>query len=109
MTLDLERLDDRTVVHMTGHLDAKGAREAQRELLDVLDAAPGPWYLDMEGVEHLDSAGLATLVKFYREVRARGGRMALCGVQREPMRLLHTTRLDQVFSILPTSDAARAA
>jgi anti-sigma B factor antagonist len=109
MRLDLERHDDWTVVHLTGPLDALAAREAQRDLLDLLETAPGPWYLDMEGVDHIDSAGLAALVKFYREVRARGGRMALCGVQREPMRVLHTTRLDRIFSIHPTSDAAKAA
>jgi anti-sigma B factor antagonist len=109
MRLDLERHDDRTVVHLTGPLDATAARETQRELLDLLDTTVGPWHIDMEGVEHIDSAGLAALVKFYREVRSRGGRMTLCGVQREPMRVLHTTRLDRIFSIHPTSDAAKAA
>lgn len=109
MKLDLERHDDWTVIRLEGSLDTLVARDVQRELLDLLETSPGPWYLDMEGVELIDSAGLAALVKFYREVRTRGGRMALCGVQREPMRVLHTTRLDRIFSIYPTSDAAKAA
>ncbi|MDZ4806104.1 MAG: STAS domain-containing protein [Candidatus Eisenbacteria bacterium] len=109
MELHSEQLDGWTRIQLTGNLDAGSAGEAQRSLLPLITGEPRSYILELEGVPAIDSAGLAVLVKLYREIKSRGGQMALAGVQREPMRVFHLTRLDRIFPIHPTAESARAA
>ena len=108
MNMRVEKEGGWTVIRLDGDLDAASAAEVQTGFVNWLNETASFYLLDLGRVHHLDSAGLAALVKFYREVRLRGGRLALCGVQREPLRVFQLTRLDKIFSIYPTPDAARA-
>lgn len=109
MEMHVERAGGWTVIRLDGDLDAASAPDMQGGFVGWLNDAASFYLVDLGRVQHLDSAGLAALVKFYREVRVRGGRLALCGVQREPMRVFQLTRLDKLFSIYPTPEAARVA
>ncbi len=109
MKLHSEELDGWTSIQLAGNLDAGSAGETQRGLLPMLTGTARSYVFEMDGVPVIDSAGLAVLVKMFREIKSRGGQMVLSGVQREPMRVFHLTRLDRIFPIHPTADSARAA
>ena len=109
MELHSESLDGWTRIRLVGNLDARTAGETQVRLLPMLDAETRTYVFELDQVPAIDSAGLAVLVKIFREIRRRGAHMALSGVQREPMRVFHLTRLDRIFTIHPNAESARAA
>jgi anti-sigma B factor antagonist len=110
MKIRIEKNSGWTVLHLDGPLDATSAIGTQHELLKTLEAGGVSFLLDLEKVQTVDSSGLATLVRFYKEIRTRGGTLALCAVQREAMKVFQLTRLDTIFTILPDStDLPRAA
>ena len=109
MALEIEKGGDWTVLHLSGPLNAHSAGTVQTELLRTLEGGSVSFLLDLEKVTALDSSGLAALVRFYKEIRTRGGTLALCAVQREAMTVFRVTRLDKIFNILPDPGHARAA
>jgi anti-sigma B factor antagonist len=109
MTLDVEKANGWTVLHLGGPLNAPSAGAVQGLLLETLEDGSLSFLLDLEKVTALDSSGLAALVRFYKEIRTRGGTLALTAVQREAMTVFRITRLDKIFTILPDPGHARAA
>jgi anti-sigma B factor antagonist len=108
MNIETEDRKGWTVFHLDGDLDSGSTAEIQAHFMKRLSDGAS-FLLDMEKVNYLDSSGLAALVKFYKEVRARGGSMALCSVQRDALKILQLTRLDKIFTILPNQESAKAA
>jgi anti-sigma B factor antagonist len=109
MELHSESQDGWTRIRLVGNLDAGTAGATQPRLLSLVHDGARSYVFELDDMPVIDSAGLAVLVKVYREIRGRGGRMALSGVQREPMRVFHLTRLDRIFPIHPTAESARLA
>ena len=110
MNIDIERNGGWTVLRLEGALNAGSASRAQAELLKTLDWGGRSFLLDFGKVTLLDSSGLATLVRFYKELRARGGTLALCAVRPDAMRVFQLTKLDKIFTIFPDDpEFARAA
>jgi anti-sigma B factor antagonist len=109
MRIEIEKSNGWTVLHLDGDLDAGSAGEIQTTFLNVLEKGGSSLLLDLERVNYLDSSGLAALVKLYKEIRTRGGTLALCAVQRDALKIFQLTRLDKIFTIFPDADAARAA
>lgn len=109
MKIDVEAKDGWTVFRLEGDLDSGSAAEIQGRFLGELGTGGSAFLLDLEKVNYIDSSGLAALVKFYKEVRTKGGTLALCAVQRDAMKILQLTRLDKIFTIFPDESAAKAA
>ena len=65
--------------------------------------------VDLSGVNFLDSAALATLVKGMKRCREHKGDLVLCSLQ-QPVRIIfELTRLDKAFKIFPDSTSASSA
>lgn len=85
-----------TVTELTG----VEAAERLTELLDQLAAAGSMnFILDVQNVQHMDSACLGTLVKTFRALDSIGGRIALVNADRSVQYLFKLTKLDRVFPI----------
>ena len=64
--------------------------------------------LDFSDVRNLSSYMLATLVSVHKKLAAIGGRMVLCGIDSELMKIIELTSLHKLFKICPTpGDAMR--
>jgi len=109
MKIDIENKEGWTVFHLDGDLDSGSAADMQNRFMKAVDAGGTSFLVNLEKVNYLDSSGLAALVKLYKEVRTRGGSLALCSVQRDAMKIFQLTRLDKIFTIYPDADAAKAA
>jgi anti-sigma B factor antagonist len=94
-------LDDEIDLHVS-----PGIAEVLREL-----SAKKPKLLivDLTNVTYLDSSGLAVLIEGMQNAREYGGQFALVGLQETVHTIFEMARLDQVFQIFPTVDAALAA
>lgn len=109
MKMEVQNNNGWTVFRLEGDLDAGSAADIQGRFLGELSQGGQSFLLDLEKVNYIDSSGLAALVKFYKEVRTKGGTLALCSVQRDAMKIFQLTRLDKIFTIFPDETAAKAA
>jgi anti-sigma B factor antagonist len=65
--------------------------------------------VDLSNATYIDSAGLAALILAMQKVKCLGGKFFLTGLDRTMRSIFETSRLDQIFQILPDVDAALAA
>ena len=87
---------------LTGELDLATAYTFDRRLLEVEAKHPSLVVVDLRAVTMLDSTGLARLVSAQRRARRGGWRLVLVRGGRTVMRVLQTTRLDEMLEL--TSD-----
>lgn len=62
--------------------------------------------LDLKGTEIVDSTALGAIVKVHTSLQTTGGSLALAGVGDGIRRVLAMTRLDRVFTLVASVDAA---
>ncbi|HQK56508.1 MAG TPA: anti-sigma factor antagonist [Methanolinea sp.] len=94
------------VLSLEGRLDAQGATEIDALLKDLLHENDSTMVFDMSGVTYMSSAGIRTIVATEKQMKGRGGRIHLCGLQPYPLSVLDMTGFANVLSIFPTRDDA---
>ncbi|MEP6669365.1 MAG: STAS domain-containing protein [Chthoniobacter sp.] len=65
--------------------------------------------LDFQGVNYVDSSGLATLIEYVRLAQPYGGKFGLAHVSERVRTIFDLVRLTEFFPIFPTLDEARTA
>lgn len=90
-------------------VDAYNTRDLVGPIREAIEAGARCIVLDLSSTQSMDSTALGALVQILKVLRADGGELRLASVGDAVSRVLSITRLDQVFSIFRTLDAARAA
>ena len=108
MRVTIKSINDVALIELEGSLDGKTAPEVQRQ---VLPSAEGQnkVILDMTGVDYVSSAGVRILLLLYRQLKAKGGKIALVGMSEEIKDVMSNTGLINFFLIADTLDAGVAA
>jgi anti-sigma B factor antagonist len=65
--------------------------------------------LDLTQVEHMASSMVGKVIALYKELRAGGGKLALCGLRPALAEELDAMRLTQLFKAYPTEAEAVSA
>ncbi|MEV8553939.1 STAS domain-containing protein [Streptomyces glaucescens] len=107
-TLDITTRDTATgpVLEITGDLDYASATRL-RVLLPTLVLGPGRrLVLDLAGMTYCDSSGITALIAARAQAEDAGAGFALAAVPDHTLRVLRIVGLDQVFALLPGSEAA---
>ncbi|HRL13014.1 MAG TPA: STAS domain-containing protein [Aggregatilineales bacterium] len=99
----------RTVIHLTGRLDAQSAPSVRTLFADVVVGGHNLIVIDLAGVPFVDSSGLSALVSCLRAAREKQGRLVLAGVRTQAQIAIKQTRLDQVLVMHPDVTTALAA
>ena len=86
-------------------LDAARAPALREELLRHIDAGHSQIVLDLSKTDFLDSSGLGALVSAVKRLGSKGT-LAIAGAQGAVTRLFSLTRMDRVFALHPSVDAA---
>lgn len=89
-------------------LDAGAAPALREALLRHIEAGQDRIVVDLSACEFMDSSGLGALVTAAKRVGPRGT-IAVAGAGGAVARLFALTRMDRVFALHPTADAALAA
>ncbi len=111
-TLAISRIGDVTVVSFIQSriLDAVNIERISDELMALVEKTDRPkLILDFGYVEYLSSAVLGKLITLYKRVREHKGGVRLCGIRESILEIFKITRLNRVFEILPTQEAALSA
>lgn len=89
------------VVELHGRLDAVEAPALRAEFAGLLEARVVTMVVDLDGVDFIDSAGLAALVRLRRDLHAAGGDVVLISpAQPHALRVFRLTQFDEVFRLV---------
>jgi anti-anti-sigma factor len=81
-----------------------------RTTIDNLLASGAPRIvINLEQVNHVDSAGLGSLIEMHRKIKAKGGGIKLCNLGPNLMRALEIARLLPIFETCSSETAAVAS
>jgi len=95
-------------VSLTGEIDLQHSPNLRRHLMELMFAQRDV-LVDLAGVSYIDSSGIACLVEAYQAARRNGTRFVLVAVSAPVMRVLQLARLDKVFALAETAEAALAS
>ena len=107
MRFEEERRGDSAIVRPHGSLKAGETAEALDKALERAEAQVlGSLVLDLTNVREIDSTALGVVVGAGRRLHAAGREVYLVGVNARVLLLLQLTKLDAVFPVAPTVEAA---
>jgi anti-sigma B factor antagonist len=96
------------VLPLEGEIDLHVSPRVSASLGAIVAEKPQNVVVDLSKVSYIDSSGLAVLIEAMQSVEGYGGKFALAGVQDKVRPIFEIARLDQVFRIFPSVDAALA-
>jgi anti-sigma B factor antagonist len=108
MAFAMREVDGVAVVALEGDVDLQSSPAVRQHLLSCFDSHSRV-VVDLSGVTYIDSSGVASLVEAFQLSRKKNGTFALVNVSSAVMRVLSLARLDRVFAIHPSVEAAVAA
>jgi len=107
LVLNTRKTNGHIIVEASGRLEAGEPCVQLRELAKRLTTDGGRFFiLNMEGISHMDSAGLGLLLSIYATIRNQGGDLKLLNVSHRVKELLRTTNLITIFQIFEDEDHA---
>lgn len=99
----VHRIDNYSVIKLSGEIDLQRSAETRRCLLEGLNQGQS-MLVDLSAVEYIDSSGLASLIEGYQMAREHALCFVLISVSAIAMRRLRLTHLDRVFPIYASAD-----
>jgi anti-sigma B factor antagonist len=110
MIVEKQRLDGATVLRLEGVIKLGESAEFFSQTLDrVLEDDPGHVLIDFSRIDHMDSTGIGELVGYLGRFQELGRKLVLINPSDRIRKLLHVARLDTLFAIHDSLDAALAA
>jgi len=101
------RDNGQVVVEVTGHLDASTTSLLLDPLLDVIESQGNHSIaIDLDGVAFMDTSGLRAVVSVHRLLETRGGTLVMLRPTPTVRRLLESTGIDGVLTVVPGHDEA---
>jgi anti-sigma B factor antagonist len=97
------------VLQIEGEIDLHASPKLRAALHECVENKTPVVLVDFSGVKYIDSSGLATLVEHVRDSKAYGGRIALFGLQPKVKMVFELVRLNELFALADSKDAALAA
>lgn len=97
-------------VRLTGELDHFCAQSVRRDL-DRLISDPGvrTLILDFSTLQFMDSSGIGVILGRYRQMRDRGGAVAVMNMNRHIARIFHMSGMDRIIRQIDTTQEAAKA
>jgi anti-sigma B factor antagonist len=96
------------VIALDGDVDLEHSAVV-RDMLLAQVAKGRNLMVDLSAVAYIDSSGIASLIEALQSAKRNDTRLELVSVSDQAMRVLRLARLDKVFAIHESLDAALAA
>jgi stage II sporulation protein AA (anti-sigma F factor antagonist) len=98
--------NDISVVSPQGRLDSVTTAIFERDLLENIDSGATRLLLDFSKLDYISSAGLRSVLLAAKRIRACGGRMSLCSLNRQIAEVFDISGFSSILDIQPSYDAA---
>ena len=99
MELDVKCEGTRVFFEIGGIIDAQGAEALDNSFNELDTANVNELVLDFGNVGYIGSAGVGKLLKFYKELTAKGGKLRVENVTGMVHELLTITKMDTFFGV----------
>ncbi|MNG13226.1 Anti-sigma F factor antagonist [compost metagenome] len=107
LQVELEHQRNVLIVRLRGELDHHTADVVRFRMEDaIMKGTVDHVVLSMRDLNFMDSSGLGVILGRYKQLKAKGGKMAVCDVNKNVYRLLE---LSGLFKILAVHDNERSA
>jgi anti-sigma B factor antagonist len=104
-----ESRDGATIIVPEGDIDLARSPVLRNSIRQAQNAKPQRLIVDLGLVDYMDSSGVATLVEALQVARRSNTKVILCGMKDRVRSIFEIARLDTVFTIVPSRDAALTA
>ena len=100
----------RLTVRLAGELDHFCAQSVRRELDRLIaDPAVRTLVLDFSQLQFMDSSGIGVILGRYRQLRDRGGAVAVMHMNRHIARIFHMSGMDRIIRHIDSAQEAAKA
>lgn len=99
MEISEVKVDEITVVGLTGHLDGFSAPEAERCFFRILDEGEKRLVIDLSRLEYVSSLGLGLFVHIHKRMAAAGGRVCFCAPPEAVRQLFEVSNLQRLLTL----------
>ena len=107
LAIAVEQRGPATVVGLSGSCTMTESERLGRRLTELaVDAAGGPFIIDLSGLDFIDSIGIGGIVAAYLHCRRRQTELRLVRPQSEIARMFELSKLTRIFQIFPSVEAA---
>ena len=94
------------VVSVDGQLIVANRNDLKDTILESLESDASKFVIDFTSTGYIDSSGLGVLVSISKKIREAHGELRLAGLNEDLQMLFELTKLDTLFSIRDTTEAA---
>ena len=99
LAVEMATSESGTLATLRGRLDIDSSPALRSQLLAFFKVQhPRPLSIDLSGVMHIDSSGIATLIEALRIARKSNTELTLQGLQGRLLRLFEVTGILQLFN-----------
>lgn len=109
MQIDKTTDDKATTLKLKGEIDLHASPVLRAELQKCATEKVSILLVDFSDVEYIDSSGLATFIEYVREASDYKGKIALFGLKKKVRTIFDLVRLNELFTITESADAALTA
>ena len=99
MEVEVESVDNRSIVRIRDKVTAEYCESLQTRLDQVLEGGAEEVVVDLEKVPFMDSSGVEQIMRLYRLLQKREGRMIVRRPSPRVSQLFQLFRLDEFFTI----------
>lgn len=97
------------LIELEGEIDLHRSPDVKRDLQAAMAGKPAKLMVDLSKVTYIDSSGLAALLEGMQGVESYGGRFYLVAMNQVVAAIFEVSKLNEVFRIVPSVDAAELA
>lgn len=109
MDVAIHRDGPATILEVQGQVDLYSSPKMRAALVNLTEGRSPAVLVDLSRVEYMDSSGVATLVEGLQLVRQYGGQFKLAGLPPGIRDVFRFARLEKVFEIYESTQAALQA
>jgi anti-anti-sigma factor len=106
LTIQVREVDGVTVVKPEGFVNAHTVRQFERALEDQVREGRYTLLLDCGQLSYISSAGLGAIMGLVEPVRANGGDILLCNLQKNVHEIFDTLGFTQLYRVFATDAEA---
>jgi anti-anti-sigma factor len=104
LELDVQVTDERTLIALSGELDASTSSYLYAKLADVEVTNARHVVLDMAKLSFMDSSGLGVIITEHTRLKRSGGTLTIYSPSSSVRRLFEITGLTEELDIVPVSE-----
>jgi len=101
--------NDINIYRLIGRLDSNTSPGLEQKLFQVISEGAKNMVVDFNDIDYISSAGLRVILKAFKALDRKDGRIMLCSMQDYVRQLFETTGIDAFVPILATMDDALKA